>query len=193
VIPLLVDVEDKLTKAVGVSALRTADIKNSQVRAINQILDRAQIQGNEATNIAKTIREENKEIGAEKERLIAVLEAASADRKKIEEIAKQAEKLARGNSSQNALENLVRTARSKSDEINEVLSSVKASQEAATSAAKMAFESSEKSKASLDGLDASDKKAFGILNNVTQAGLAGAYKTEREHLQKQQDRFSLVF
>jgi hypothetical protein len=193
VLPQLVEVEDKLIKAVGVSALRTADIKNSQVRAINQILDRAQIQGNEATNIAKAIREENKEIGAEKERLIEVLEAASADRKKIEEIAKQAEKLARGNSSQNALENLVRTARSKSDEINDVLTSVKASQEAAATAAKMALDSSEKSKTSLDGLDASDKKAFGILNNVTQAGLAGAYKTEREHLQRQQDRFSLVF
>ncbi len=100
VLPSLVEVEDKLTKAVGIGAIKTADVKNVQVRAINQILDRAQNDGKQAAIILKDIKTENEELEKEKQKVAAMLEAVTVDRKKIEDIAKLAEKLARGNSSQ---------------------------------------------------------------------------------------------
>ena len=193
VLPSLVDTEERLAKAVGIGAMRTSDIKNSQVRAINQILDRAEVQGKTATGIVAALKSENDELDIEKERLVAAAAAAAEDIKKIQDTVKLAEKLARGNVSQNPLEALVRTARDKSDQIDKALQYAQTAEATAVSSAAISKEMGEKSKATLEGLEASNLKAVDILNNVTQAGLAGAYKTEREHLKKQQDWFSYVF
>ena len=93
VLPSLVEVEERLVKAVGIGAFKTAEIKNSQVRAINQILDRAQLSGKEATNILEKVRSENNDLDKEKDRLGKSLEVIATDKKKIEDIAKLAEKL----------------------------------------------------------------------------------------------------
>jgi hypothetical protein len=45
----------------------------------------------------------------------------------------------------------------------------------------------------LDRLSATDEKARSILNTATQAGLAGAYKLEREKLANQQKLFAWGF
>lgn len=192
-LPALVDVEQRLIKSVGSEAFNIQDIKNSQVRSLNKIVDQAQLSGNKISVSAKNLEDIRTASSANVDNIKQFLEQAAADQKKISDTWKAAEKLARGNPTQNSLESLVRKAREKSDEIDELLSKITESEKKSKAAADNSKQFEIESNSVKSALEEANKKALGILNNATQAGLAGAYKTERDNLKKEQRIFSFVF
>jgi hypothetical protein len=192
-LPQLVDVEDRLNRAVGAAEFKIAEIKNQQVRSLKQIIDRANASKSNLDSLLETTKKEKSELFGSADEVSKAVISVSASQKKIFDIAALAEKLANGHARQGSLESLVRNARAKSDEIETLLAAITTSKNDAEIAVENAKGSSARAEAELNGLNRSNKKADEILNNATQAGLAGAYKIEREHLKTQQNWFGYVF
>jgi hypothetical protein len=87
----------------------------------------------------------------------------------------------------------VRIAREKMTEIEGVLETATSHEQSANSASEAAAASELEVAKVLDRLAMTDEKARNILSTATQAGLAGAYKIEREKLEKQQKWFAIGF
>jgi hypothetical protein len=192
-LPQLVDVEDRLNRAVGAAEFKIAEIKNQQVRSLKQIIDRANVSKGMLDSLLEETKKEKSDLFGSADEVAKAVLSVSASQKKVSEVAALAAKLANGHARQGSLESLVRDARSKSDEIDALLLTVSASKDAAQMAAEQAKGASGRADDELLGLSRSNEKAVEILNNATQAGLAGAYKTEREKLKKQQDIFGYIF
>jgi hypothetical protein len=192
-LPQLVDVEDRLNRAVGAAEFKIAEIKNQQVRSLKQIIDRANFSKGTLDSLLEEAKKEKSELFGSADEVAKAVLSVSASQKKVSEVAALAAKLANGHARQGSLESLVRDARSKSDEIDTLLVSITVSKDVAEQAAEHAKGSSGRAEDELSGLSLSNEKAVEILNNATQAGLAGAYKTEREKLKKQQDIFGYIF
>jgi hypothetical protein len=192
-LPQLVDVEDRLNRAVGAAEFKIAEIKNQQVRSLKQIIDRANVSKGNLDSLLETTKKEKSELFGSADEVAKAVLSVSTSQKKVMEIAALAEKLANGHARQGSLESLVRNARAKSDEIEALLAAITTSKDDAEVSAENAKTSSAQADKELKDLNLSNEKAVEILNNATQAGLAGAYKIEREHLKKQQDWFGYVF
>ena len=189
----LVEIERQLISAIGVGEYKIQDIKNAQVRALNQIVDRADMNqktiianSNKLTDYLKTAADLSASVSES-------AKVAVTDTTKIGEIRKQAEKLAKGNPSQNPLEAVVRIAREKLAFVEDALTTATNAANSAGTAAGTAIEKEDAVQKVLDRLSATDEKAKSILSTATQAGLAGAYKLEREKLEKQQRWFAWGF
>jgi hypothetical protein len=193
ILPQLVEVEDKLNKAVGLSDFKVAEIKNQQVRALNQILDRAEKSKQDADSLFGQIKKDRQESLEGAEQVKEAVGVALTDKQVIERIKTAAEKLANGHARQGSLELLVRTARAKLDEIETKLTEATEKAQLAATQADLATGSADTAQNAVKGLESSNKRAQEILTNATQAGLAGAYKTERENLKSQQNIFACVF
>lgn len=192
-LPHLVDVEAKLIAAVGVGAYKIPDIKNSQVRALDQILDRANQKYSDIGSVLSELKTRDQDTSGLIQEIGDKLKQAISDQAKIEEVKKLAERLSRSNASQNPLERLVRSAREKSEEIDEVLSKAREAEKSSSDHAISAKNHQERSASVLEALETSNERARDILNNATQAGLAGAYKVERDKLASQQRNFAYTF
>lgn len=192
-LPTLVSIEQSLARAVGVNAIKIGDIKQAQVRKLDQIIDWASQRYNETKNIKLQIDETNKNNSELKSNLDELYKSAHEDLAKIKNIRAESEKLSSGNAARNPLEKLVRLARDKVDEINEVVSSAQIAKKGAQDAVSTISDRDQVMKEALKRLEQTDEKARQILSTATQAGLAGAYKQEREKLEKQQKYFAYVF
>jgi len=193
VLPSIVDVERRLVEAIGSAAFNTQQIKNQQIKAIEKLTINAQAAYNRA-HAAMTQADKSKDAAAEGLKEIqAALATSNSDHQKVAEIRRLAEKLSKGNASQNPIEALVRIARERSTEIDEITSKASQHRQAAQKSAENAEDYRARSADAFQGLEESDKRADEILRNATQAGLAGAYKTERDKLSGEQNRFALSF
>lgn len=193
VLPSLVDIEKRLMEAVGTAAFNVTEIRNQQIKAIDRLqtlaftlYNKTQASAEGAQKAATQAAEGMKAIGE-------ILSAATTDSQKVGEIRKLSEKLSRGNAGQNPLEQLVRLARKRDEELEAIKTKAMQSAQAASSSAAKADEYKIHSLTALSSLQESDKEADNILRNATQAGLAGAYKTERDKLAKEQNKFALAF
>lgn len=192
-LPALVDVETKLIQAVGVGEYKIPQIKNAQVRALDQIIDRANRAQVDATATTEAIEKQLETVSSLVLSTNESAKAAAADSQKVADIRKLADKLAKGNVGQNPLEQSVRTAREKLEEIDKVLAnSVSAEAEGVKLSKSSVLKEAEIGEI-LKRLAQTDDKARSILNTATQAGLAGAYKLEREKLERQQKWFAVGF
>ena len=193
VLPQIVDIDDRLTRAVGLKAYSVSEVKNAQVKALNQYVDWAKMKYGETVSSARSAKEQAEEATNSLGELQGSLTTSKEDAGKIAEIRTQADKLAKGNANQNPLEKLVRTAREKIEEINGTAERASANEQSSKLAAETAKSLAELSKSLAESLEDSDRRADEILRNATQAGLAGAYKTERDHLAREQRLFAYVF
>lgn len=193
ILPSIVDVERKLFEAIGSAAFNTQQIKNQQIKAIDKLTNSAQASYNRAY-AAMSQADKSKEAAAEALKEIqTALATSNTDSQKVAEIRKLAEKLSRGNASQNPIEALVRVARERSTEIDEIKTKASQHQQAAQKSAESAENYRARSADAFQGLQESDQRADEILRNATQAGLAGAYKTERDKLSVEQNKFAYAF
>lgn len=193
VLPQLLQMQDALEKAIGIGSYKIGEIKTTQIRKLAQIIDFANQRHNEATASKKKIEDMAAEAAAVRQTLDELLNQAVSDGEKVSSTRALAEKLAGGGATRNPLEGLLRQARDKSSEIESALTQSKASAESAVEASSDAQRAAEKAKVSAAGLEQTEEKARGILNNATQAGLAGAYKVERDKLESQQQQFAFIF
>lgn len=193
ILPILVEVDSRLTRAVGVKAYAVNEIKNAQVRRIDQYLDWS---GNVYKEIYQ-IRDSAKSASSETSEMLTELQSISESSKqaaeRISSIKNQAEKLASGNASQSPLERAVRDARAKIEEIEKIAARSSINEEGSAKSSEKAELIARKSEEAFKALQETNQKADAILRNATQAGLAGAYKLERERLSKEQNRFALAF
>lgn len=192
-LPPLVEIEGKLLSAVGGAAFTAEQIRTQQVKAIDKLRAATQNSYSQASANSTAIAKWKDEIA---EALKAVKQIASdseADRQAVDVIRKQAEKLARGAASQNPLEKLVQIARERFDEVEKLKQSAEASAGKAETSANSAKQSEVSSDSALKSLKETDEKADAILRNATQAGLAGAFKTEREEIRREQRYFAYTF
>jgi hypothetical protein len=192
-LPTLTQIERRLVEAVGGAAFTADQIRTQQVKAIEKT--RVAV-----ANIHKQVSEEMTAIGHWKKDAgdaHAVIKQAgvdsATDRKIVSDIRTLAEKLARGNASQNPLEKLVQAARARLEEVQKVKETVDAAAAGANVSANSAKEFEKEAEITLGLLEATDVKADAILRNATQAGLAGAFKTERDTLKKEQRNFAYTF
>lgn len=193
VLPPLVDVERRLMEAIGTSAFNVQQIKNQQIKAIDRLQSNATTVYGRAHKAMEDAEQAAANAAKNLENLDGILSSASTDSEKVGEIRKLAEKLSRGNASQNPLEALVRTARERSEEIDAIKARAAHSEKAAAASAETSAKHQAESAVSLESLQASDQQADDILRNATQAGLAGAYKIERDNLAREQTKFALAF
>jgi len=193
ILPQIVDVEQRLIHAVGIGAYNVQDIKNAQVRSLNQIVHRAESDQRTIRSISTNSSKEREEIKGVAEQIRALLLEAGSDKKKVEDIKILAEKLARGNASQNPLEKTVREARDKFDELASILDKSSKGADRIEQAAKETVNNKDESDKQLISLKKTNEEANAILRNATQAGLAGAYKMERDRLSKEQSRYAIAF
>jgi hypothetical protein len=192
-LPALVEVERELISAVGVGEYKIQDIKNAQVRSLNQIIDRAQQTQNEINTKSARLDTYLKTTTQLVTDLGERAKSASGDATKIGELRKLAERLAKGNASQNPLEAVVRVAREKLGEIEDAVTKSQQSEKTASGSLQKSVDAETEIQKLLERLSATEVKARSILSTATQAGLAGAYKLEREKLEKQQKWFAYGF
>ena len=193
VLPSIVEVERHLMEAVGSVTFNTEKIKNNQVRAISRLLINAEEMHRRTLGAMESSESYAKQALGGWDKIKEVGTAAETDSQKVAEIRKVAERLSSGNANQNPLEKLVRSARERSEEIDKIKGNAAEEQEKAAESANTANESRAKADELLESLRDSNKKADEILRNATQAGLAGAYKIERDKLAKEQNRFAVAF
>jgi hypothetical protein len=193
VLPQLVDVEQRLTRAVGVGSYKVKDIKNLQIKAIDQMVDRAAVQQNAATQATKTISEQAAAVAERLAHIEEMAKQSEIDRKKVAEIRTMADRLARGNAGQNPLEKMVREARDRFDEITKLLDRASSSTKLSEDNAQASASARTEAEAKLAQLNKTNEQADAILKNATQAGLAGAYKIERDRLSKEKNTYAVAF
>lgn len=193
VLPFMVDVERRLKEAVGTTAFNTKTIKDQQIKAIDRLVDSAEAAANRSRVAMQSAEEASTGASENLKQLQEILVSAGSDSQKVSEIRKLTEKLSKGNAGQNPLEALVRSARERSEEIDTIRVRAQQAEQAAASSAGTAAQNSIASQTALTSLQDSDRRADDILRNATQAGLAGAYKTERDKLASEQTRFAFAF
>lgn len=193
VLPSLVEVERRLMEAVGSAAFTTQQIKNQQIKAINRLLDTAEAAASRSRSAMQSSAQSSTSAAESLKQVQEILATAGSDSQKISEIRKLADKLSRGNAGQNPLEALVRSARERSEEIDAIKTKAIQAEKSASNSAEEASRNRTSSEETLKSLQESDRQADDILRNATQAGLAGAYKTERDKLATEQNRFALAF
>lgn len=131
VLPSIVDVERRLVEAIGSAAFNTQQIKNQQIKAIEKLTNNAQAAYNR-THAAMTQANQSNEAAAEALKEIqTALATSNTDHQKVAEIRNLAEKLSKGNASENPIEALVRNARERSTEIDEIKSKASQNQQSA--------------------------------------------------------------
>lgn len=192
-LPALVDIERKLILAAGVGAYKIPDIKQAQVRALDQILDRSDQKYRKIIASEKDLDEKRSTFDKDLTQISEKREEAESDHAQIRKLHQQALKLSKGHAGQNPLEKLVRLARDKSEEINEAAKRIGSTESNIAKLHKAAENHETAAKSSLAQLESSNERALDILNNATQAGLAGAYKTERDKISRQQNYFAIAF
>lgn len=193
ILPGLVQVETRLMNAVGTAAITAENIRNQQVKAIGRLQLDAEHLYNTLRGVVAKGQKEAKEASDNSQAIRTVLASATSDSQKIADVRKIAERLSRGNSGQNPLEALVRSARDRSDEIDAIRDRAQKSEAVAVESANAAGAALLDAEQFKKLLERSNEEADSILRNATQAGLAGAYKTERDKLAKEQNRFALAF
>jgi hypothetical protein len=166
---------------------------NAQVRALDQIIDRAATMQNRVNTNSAALDTKLADAKASADEAAAKAQEATSDSIKVSEVRKLADRLAKGNAGQNPLEKAVRVAREKMEEIEGVLATITAHEKTANGALTAASTSEADVAKVLERLATTDDKARSILSTATQAGLAGAYKIEREKLASQQKWFAIGF
>jgi hypothetical protein len=192
-LPPLVEIEDKLVSAVGGAAFTAEQIRTQQVKAIDKLRIAAHTSYSQASANSTAIAKWKDEIGESVKAIKQAESDSEADRQAVDAIRKQAEKLSRGNASQNPLEKLVQGARERFDELDKSKQTAETAAAQAQASASAAKGSESAAVDTLKSLKATDEKADAILRNATQAGLAGAFKTEREEIRKEQRYFAYTF
>lgn len=193
ILPFLVEIDSRLTRAVGVKAYSINEVKNAQIRQMDQYLDWMKNRYSNAGELRDGIKEKSDEVQTLVARMEQLSSGSQQDLERVASIKAQAEKLSSGNANQNPLEKLVREARSKIEEIEQISARAKDHEDRSERSLSIAQRSATESANVLKSLEESDTKADEILRNATQAGLAGAYKTERDHLSREQNMFASGF
>lgn len=193
VLPELVSVDESLSRAIGINEIRAADIKSSQLKAIERYVDWAKQAYGTISSHRSDSMTNAKVVEANLSGTNAQLLEAQANSRKIQELRATALRLSNGTKNSPALSSILKDAQAK-------LTDIEAARESADNAAQAAKElRAELERRQIDANDAVDslqeqgKKARDILNNATQAGLAGAYKIERDQLARQQLWYAIVF
>lgn len=193
VLPSIVDVERRLMEAVGMTAFNTQKIKNQQIKAIDRLLSNSENAANRSRTAMQAAVKAAADATENLKQIQEILSSAGTDSQKVADIRKLAERLSKGNAGQNPLESLVRSARERSEEIDSIKAKAFQAEKAASGSAEAAARHDTESQEALTSLRDADRRADDILRNATQAGLAGAYKTERDKLGGEQTKFALAF
>lgn len=193
VLSALVEVERHLFEAVGSAAFSAQQIKNQQIRAIDRLRQNAESSADAAREAMTEAAKSRAIVDQAAQEIQTALQAASTDSQKVAEVRRIADRLSRGNASQNPLEKLVRGAQDRFAEIETIKIKAGQAESSAAKNAEIAAKHELEAANALTSLQDSDRKADGILRNATQAGLAGAYKTERDRLSTEQNRYAFVF
>jgi hypothetical protein len=193
VLPSIVEVERRLMEAVGLTTFNTQKIKNQQIKAIDRLLNGAESAASRSRTAMQTAVKAATDASENLKQIQDVLASVGTDSQKVAEIRKLAERLSKGNAGQNPLESLVRSARERSEEIDAIRAKALQAERAASESSETAKQHETASQEALTSLQDADRRADDILRNATQAGLAGAYKTERDKLGGEQTKFALAF
>lgn len=193
VLPDLVLVDEGLSKAVGINEIRAAEIKSSQLRSIEKYTDWSKNAYTQIVASKSSTEAAGKEAKASKETIANLAQEADVDAKKIKEIRTIATRLSSGTKTSPALSTLIKDAQAKLSELDEDGENAKKILAAIETKEKSISALEQSANEAMSRLAEQDVKAKDILNNATQAGLAGAYKLEREKLAKQQFYFACAF
>jgi len=183
-----------LERALGTRPKLIREIKSQQIRELQSILLDSQASLSHIHDLRKRIEAEESQLARAIEGINAGSKRASEDSSYISKTREAVEKLASGDArNKDSLERLIRTAREKFTTIEAAEASARSSND------KIARMDSElqsvlrEAKETLSKLQSTQAEADAILKGATQAGLAGAYKTERDRLASEQKWYAGFF
>jgi predicted nucleic acid-binding Zn-ribbon protein len=189
-----VDIEQRLIRALGIGAYTLQDIKSQQVLELQAILQSSQDALAKIQSARREIADQQKSLGtavnhlAEQE--VKAVESLSA----IEKVRQTASKLAAGDArGGSSLERIIRAARTKNEELEAQMAAARGAHDDIVKLRDDLQATADKTRQSLQAIEGTGKRADDILRGATQAGLAGAYKMERDRLSKEQMIYAAVF
>jgi hypothetical protein len=193
ILPELVSVDDGLARAIGINEIRSADIKSSQLKAIERYLDLSRQHYQAIAKVGTDATALSNEVVAASSSAKTSLQSAEADSRKIRDLRASALRLSNGTKTSPALSAILKESQEALGQIKLALSGANESAGAIGSLKEEIERHETAASKAVSGLDEQNAKARDILNNATQAGLAGAYKLEREKLARQQFWYALTF
>jgi hypothetical protein len=193
-LPKLLDFEQRLQRALGVNAATVRDIKNQQVAEMHSLVDSAQSALAEVQKARRTVTAQQQT----SERALATIEdrriEADTSAKKVKEIRELAEKLASGDARRGtSLERFIGAAKQKNEQVEALLQNAIKEEQRVRDLRTAAEGNSTAALSLMNELESIKGRADEILRGATQAGLAGAYKLERDRLSREQFWYAIVF
>ena len=192
-LPELVEVDEALSKAAGINEVRSAEIKSSQLRAIERYVDWAKLNSNSLSASRQNAEKSAADSSKDRDQIAKLVADAQADAKKIQDIRTQALRLGSGTKTSPPLSSIIKDAQDKVVEVEAMKNGIADSRNDLEKVVSRIDQISKLAESAIENLELHEKQAKGILNNATQAGLAGAYKIEREKLAKQQLYYAGAF
>ena len=192
-LPDLVEVDEALSKAAGINEIRSAEIKSSQLRAIERYVDWSKNNSASVTTLRQNAEKSAAEASRDRDQVSKLVADAQADVKKIKEIRTQALRLGSGTKTSPPISSIIKDAQDKVAEVDEMRNHISSSRDNLEKISHRIEEICGLSEIAIERLESHERQAKDILNNATQAGLAGAYKIEREKLAKQQLYYAGAF
>lgn len=188
------DLQARLSYALGVNARTIRDTRDRQAAELQATLEASQQVLSSIQLLRRKSGEETKKVEGYAERIEAGREQAERDATTVKSIRETAQKLASGDARRgDSIEKFVRGAREKNEELQQLASAAIAHSRAVKEAEAEAQRAMESVSAGLERMAEAEKRAGEILRGATQVGLAGAYKTERDRLFKEQVMFAGAF
>lgn len=192
-LPELVAVDDGISRAIGINEIRSAEIKSSQLRTIEKYVDWTKNAHANVSNLRTEVTEDGKKVKLSSETIGKLAQEAGVDAKKIRDTRTAALRLSGGTKTSPALSVIMKEAQSKLTEIETNRDAAIKLNAELVKLGSLVVDHELAAGSAMERLSAHDKQAKDILNNATQAGLAGAFKIEREKLAKQQFWYAMAF
>jgi len=186
--------QKQLEEAISFRPKAVQEVKSQQVRELQSILLDSQTRLSQISSIRKQVDEQQERASKASDKLQTAIDSADKAAETISRIRQTVERLAAGDArGKDSIERLVRSSRQKMADIEAAHESVISTQNATIQAHANVLEQLSLAETSIIRLSQIEKQASEILYGATQAGLAGAYKTERDRLAKEQKIFSIAF
>lgn len=188
------DVQVRLAHSLGTNARTVRSTRDRQLIELQATLEASQQTLASIQMLRRRSGDESKKVDGAIQKIATGRQQAEQDSATIKAIRDTAQKLASGDARRgDSLEKFIRTAREKNDQLAALASSAEEYSANSKTAEERARKARQDAEAALTRMAEAEKRADEILRGATQVGLAGAYKTERDRLSREQMIFAGVF